>query len=251
MAPIMLITGGSRGIGAATARLAAERGYDVGISYVSNKAAADAVCADIRKTGRRALAVQADSGSAGDIARFFKAADDGLGRLDAFFNNAGVFLGPGSKLVDISAERLQRVVAVNTVGAFLAAQEAVRRMSTRLGGKGGSIVNMSSIAAKLGGSNEATDYAVSKGAVDTLTIGLAKEVATEGIRVNAVRPGLIYTEIHASVGDPDRVDRMKSLVPMQRGGSAEEVAEAVLWLCSPQSSYTTGVLLDVSGGRGL
>ena len=202
MAPIMLITGGSRGIGAATARLAAERGYDVGISYVSNQAAADAVCADIRKAGRKALAVQADTGSAGDIARFFKAADDQLGRLDAFFNNAGVFLGPGSKLVDISAERLQRVVAVNTVGAFLAAQEAVRRMSTRLGGKGGSIVNMSSIAAKLGGSNEATDYAASKGAVDTLTIGLAKEVATEGIRVNAVRPGLIYTDIHASVGDP-------------------------------------------------
>jgi NAD(P)-dependent dehydrogenase (short-subunit alcohol dehydrogenase family) len=251
MSKVMLITGGSRGIGAATARLAAQHGYDVAISYLSNQAAADAVCADVRKVGRKVLAVQADTGSAADIVRFFKAVDDQLGRLDALFNNAGVFLGPGSKFVDISAERLQRVVAVNTTGAFLAAQEAVRRMSTRFGGNGGSIVNMSSIAAKLGGSNEATDYAASKGAIDTLTVGLAKEVAAEGIRVNAVRPGLIYTDIHASVGDPGRVDRLKTLVPMQRGGSAEEVAEAVLWLCSEQASYCTGQLLDVAGGRGL
>src|SRR6187397_331202 len=207
------ITGGSRGIGAATARLAAQRGYDVGISYVSNKAAADAVCADIRKAGRRALAVQADTGSPSDIVQFFKAADDQLGRLDAFFNNAGVFLGPGSKLVDISAERLQRVVAVNVVGAFHAAQEAVRRMSTRLGGNGGVIVNMSSMAAKLGGSNESTDYATAKGAIDSLTIGLAKELAGEGIRVNAVRPGLIDTEIQRDFGIGDRVAKYKHLVP--------------------------------------
>jgi NAD(P)-dependent dehydrogenase (short-subunit alcohol dehydrogenase family) len=251
MTKVMLITGGSRGIGAAMARLAAQRGYDVGISYVSNKAAADAVCADIRKAGRKALAVQADTAKADDITRFFKAADEQFGRPDVFFNNAGVLLGPAAKLADMPRERIERVIAVNTVGAFLCAQEAVRRMSTLLGGKGGVIVNMSSIAGRLGASNEAIDYAASKGAVDTLTIGLAKEVAGEGIRVNAVCPGLIYTDIHAATGDPGRVDRLKPLVPMQRGGSAEEVAEAVLWLCSEQASYCTGVRLDVAGGRGL
>ena len=251
MAKVMLVTGGSRGIGAATARLAATHGYDVAISYVANKPAADAVVADIRKAGRKAVAVQADTANADDIARLFRSVDDQLGRLDAFFNNAGILLGPSAKFVDIPRERLERVLAVNTTGAFLAAQEAVRRLSTRLGGRGGAIVNMSSMAAKLGGSNEATDYGFSKGAIDTLTIGLAKELAGEGIRVNAVRPGLIHTDIHAGIGDPGRIDRLKSLVPMQRGGRAEEVAEAVLWLCSEQSSYCTGVLLDIAGGRGL
>ena len=251
MAKVMLVTGGSRGIGAATARLAAQRGYDVAISYVANKAAAESVAADVGRAGRKCVAVQADTGSADDIARLFRSVDDRLGRLDAFFNNAGVFLGPASKFVDIPRERLERVLAVNTTGAFLAAQEAVRRMSTRLGGKGGAIVNMSSMAAKLGGTNEATDYAFSKGAIDTLTLGLAKELAGEGVRVNAVRPGLIHTDIHAGVGDPGRIDRLKSLVPMQRGGKAEEVAEAVLWLCSEQSSYCTGLLLDIAGGRGI
>lgn len=250
MTKVMLITGASRGIGAATARLAAKRGYDVAINYASNKAAADAVVAAIRKDGRKALAVQADVGKPEDIARLFKTVDAEFGPLDAFFNNAGI-LGKASKFVDIPVERVQQVIAVNTVGAFVAAQEAVRRMSTRLGGKGGVIVNMSSLAAKLGGTNEATDYAASKGSIDSLTIGLAKEVATEGIRVHAVRPGLIYTDIHASTGDPNRVDRLKGLVPMQRGGTPDEVAEAVLWLCSEQSSYCTGLLLDISGGRGL
>jgi NAD(P)-dependent dehydrogenase (short-subunit alcohol dehydrogenase family) len=232
----MLVTGGSRGIGAATAQLAAARGYDVAISYVSNKAAADAVVADVIKAGRRALAVQADTANAADIVRLFKAVDDQLGRLDAFFNNAGILMGPSSRFIDIPRERLERVLAVNTTGAFLAAQEAARRMSTRLGGDGGAIVNMSSMAARLGAPNDAIDYGVSKGGIDTLTIGLAKELAGEGVRVNAVRPGLIYTDIHAGTGDPGRVDRMKSAVPMQRGGTPQEVAEAVLWLCSEQSS---------------
>jgi NAD(P)-dependent dehydrogenase (short-subunit alcohol dehydrogenase family) len=250
MTKVMLITGASRGIGAATARLASGRGYDVAVNYARNKTAADAVVADVRKAGRRALAIQADVGKPEDIIRLFKAVDDEFGRLDAFFNNAGV-LDKAAKFVDIAPDRLQRIIAINTVGAFIAAQEAVRRMSTRLGGKGGVIVNMSSLAAKLGGTNEATDYAASKGAIDTLTIGLAKELATEGIRVNAVRPGLIDTDIQKDTGLPDRVGALKGSVPMQRGGTAEEVAEGVLWLCSDQASYCTGVLLDISGGRGV
>jgi NAD(P)-dependent dehydrogenase (short-subunit alcohol dehydrogenase family) len=247
---VMLITGASRGIGAATVRLAAARGYDVAVNFAASKAGAEAVVADIRKVGRKALAIRADVGEPDEIARLFATVDAEFGRLDAFFNNAGI-LGPAAKFVDIAPDRLQRIIAVNTTGAFFAAQAAVRRMSTQLGGKGGVIVNMSSMAARLGGSNEATDYAASKGAIDSLTIGLAKEVAAEGIRVNAVRPGLIDTDIHASMGLPDRVERNKGLVPMQRGGRAEEVAEAVLWLCSDQSSYCTGLLLDIAGGRGL
>ncbi len=250
MTKLMLVTGGSRGIGAATARLAAARGYDVAISYAANREAADAVVGDIRKLGRKALAVEADTGKPEDIARLFKAVDAEFGRLDAFFNNAGI-VGKAAKFVDIPVAQLQRLLAVNTAGAFIAAQEAARRMSTRLGGQGGVIVNMSSIAAKMGGANEATDYGLSKGGIDSLTIGLAKELAAEGIRVNAVRPGLIHTEIHASMGVPDRIERYKTLVPMQRGGTPEEVAEAVLWLCSDQASYCTGVLLEVTGGRGI
>jgi NAD(P)-dependent dehydrogenase (short-subunit alcohol dehydrogenase family) len=249
-AKVMLITGASRGIGAATARLAARHGYDVAVNYASNKAAAEAVVADIRKAGRKAVAIQADVGKPEDIVRLFRNVDAELGRLDAFFNNAGI-VEQASKFVDIAPARLQRILAINTVGAFIAAQEAVRRMSTRLGGRGGVIVNMSSMAAKLGGSNESTDYATAKGAIDSLTIGLAKELAGEGIRVNAVRPGLIDTDIQRDFGVGDRVGRNKHLVPLQRGGTAEEVAEAVLWLCSERASYCTGLLLDVAGGRGL
>ena len=250
MSKIILITGASRGIGAATARLAAQRGYDVAINYASNREAAEAVAADVRKAGRRAVTIQADIGKPDDIARLFATVDKELGRLDAFFNNAGI-VEKASRFVDIPPDRLQRIIAVNTTGAFIAAQEAVRRMSTRLGGNGGVLVNMSSMAAKLGGSGESTDYATAKGAIDTLTIGLAKELAPEGIRVNAVRPGLIDTDIQKDFGIGDRVARYKGLVPLQRGGTAEEVAEAVMWLCSGQSSYCTGVLLDISGGRGL
>jgi NAD(P)-dependent dehydrogenase (short-subunit alcohol dehydrogenase family) len=249
-AKVMLITGASRGIGAATARLAARHGYDVAVNYASNKAAAEAVVADIRKAGRKAAAIQADVGKPEDIVRLFKTVDAELGRLDAFVNNAGI-VEKASKFVDIAPERLERILAINTVGAFIAAQEAVRRMSTRTGGKGGVIVNMSSMAAKLGGSNESTDYATAKGAIDSLTIGLAKELAPEGIRVNAVRPGLIDTDIQRDFGVGDRVGKNKHLVPLQRGGTAEEVAEAVLWLCSERASYCTGLLLDVAGGRGL
>jgi NAD(P)-dependent dehydrogenase (short-subunit alcohol dehydrogenase family) len=248
--PAFLITGGSRGIGAATARLAAKRGWDVAISYAGNRVAAESVVADCRAAGARAEAFQADTGVPADIDRLFADVDRAFGRLDAVFNNAGI-LGPAAKLVDVPVAQLQRIVAVNTVGAYLVAQAAARRLSTRLGGKGGSIVNMSSIAAKLGGAGESTDYGLSKGAIDTLTVGLAKELAHEGVRVNAVRPGLIYTDIHDSTGTTGRVDKLKHLVPMQRGGTAEEVAEAVLWLASDAASYTTGVLLDVAGGRGL
>ncbi len=249
MTKLMLITGGSRGIGAATARLAAARGYDVAINYVRNAEAAERVAADVRKAGRKALPVQADIALPGDITRLFKTVDDEFGRLDAFFNNAGI-VEKAAKFVEISPERLERILAVNMTGAFIAAQEAVRRMSTRLGGRGGVIVNMSSMAAKLGGSGESIDYATAKGAIDTLTIGLAKELAPEGIRVNAVRPGLIDTDIQRDFGVGDRVERYKGLVPLQRGGKAEEVAEAVLFLCDA-ATYCTGVLFDVAGGRGL
>jgi len=247
---VMLITGASRGIGAATARLAAARGYAVAINYVARKDAAETVAADVRQAGRKALIIQADIGKPEDIARLFQTIDAEFGRLDVFFNNAGI-LSRAAKFVDIAPARLQQILAVNTTGAFIAAQEAVRRMSTRSGGQGGVIVNMSSLAAKLGGAAESTDYAFSKGAIDTLTVGLAKELASEGIRVNAVRPGLIETDIQRDFGIGDRVGKYKDLVPMKRGGTPQEVAEAVLWLCSDQASYITGVLLDVSGGRGL
>jgi NAD(P)-dependent dehydrogenase (short-subunit alcohol dehydrogenase family) len=246
----MLITGASRGIGAATARLAAARGYAVAVNYLIHKDAAEAVAADIRRLGQKATTIQADVGKPEEIARLFKAVDAEFGRLDAFFNNAGI-LSRAAKFIDIAPERLQQILAVNTTGAFIAAQEAVRRMSTRLGGRGGVIVNMSSLAAKLGGPSESTDYAFSKGAIDTLTVGLAKELASEGIRVNGVRPGLIETDIQKDFGIGDRVGKYKDLVPMKRGGTPQEVAEAVVWLCSDQASYITGVLLDVSGGRGL
>jgi len=248
MKPILLVTGGSRGIGAATARLAAARGYAVCLTYRSNAAAADAVVADIERAGGEAIAVAADVASEADVLRLFETVDARLGRLRALVNNAGI-LEQQTTLLAIDAGRLQRVLATNVIGSFLCAREAVRRMSTSRGGKGGAIVNVSSMAAKLGSPGEYVDYAASKGAIDSMTIGLAREVAAEGIRVNAVRPGVIYTDIHASGGEPGRVDRVKTSVPMQRGGTAEEVAQAVLWLLSEEASYSTGAFIDVSGGR--
>jgi len=246
--PVILITGGSRGIGAATAILAAKRGYDVAFTYQSNATAANEVAEKIRATGRKALMLQADVAVEADVLSVFKQVDAQLGRLDALVNNAGI-LEKIMRLEEMDAARWQRVLGVNVIGSFLCAKEAVLRMSTRHGGKGGGIVNVSSVAARIGSPNEFVDYAAAKGAVDAMTMGLAKEVATENIRVNAVRPGLIYTEIHASAGEPGRVDRAKEGVPMKRGGTADEIAETILWLLSDQSSYVTGTTIDVAGGR--
>ncbi len=246
--PILLVTGGSRGIGAATAILAAARGYQVVITYLANAAAAETVVQSIQDAGGKAMAVQADVGIEADVLRLFKTIDLQLGTITALANNAGM-LEKQMRLDQMSVARWQRVLNANVIGSFLCAREAVLRMSTRHGGKGGAIVNLSSAASRIGSPNEFIDYAAAKGAVDSMTIGLAKEVATEGIRVNAVRPGLIYTDIHVSAGEPGRVDRAKAGVPMQRGGTAEEVAEAVLWLLSDQASYVTGTLMDVTGGR--
>jgi len=245
---VLIITGASRGIGAATARLAAERGYSICVNYCRNRSAADAVVRDVEARGGRAAAVQADVGIEGDVLRLFETSDRELGALSGLVNNAGV-LEPQMRVDAMDGARLARVFATNVVGAFLCAREAVRRMSTARGGSGGAIVNVSSAAARLGSPGEYVDYAASKGAVDTMTLGLAREVAAEGIRVNAVRPGVIYTELHASGGEPNRVDRVKPFVPMKRGGTAEEVARAILWLLSDDASYTTGSFVDVAGGR--
>lgn len=245
---VMLITGGSRGIGAAIARQASADGYTVCLSYASKRAAADAVVAEIEAAGGKALAVLADVSHEGDVMKLFAAVDGAFGRLDALVNNAGT-LETQMRVEDMSAGRIERVLATNVLGSFLCAREAVRRMSLRHGGRGGAIVNLSSRAARLGSPGEYVDYAASKAAVDTLTIGLAKEVAAEGIRVNAVAPGIIHTDIHAAGGDPGRVERLKEGVPMKRGGQPEEVARAVLWLLSDEASFTTGAILDVSGGR--
>jgi NAD(P)-dependent dehydrogenase (short-subunit alcohol dehydrogenase family) len=247
-APVILITGGSRGVGAATARLAAKQGYDVAISYVSNASTAQAVVADIEAMGRRALAVRADSAEPGQVEQLFTAIDDTFGRIDVLVNNAAV-LELQSRLEDLSFERMQRVFAVNAIGPILCAQQASKRMSHRHGGRGGSIVNISSAAARLGSPNEYVDYAASKGALETFTTGFAKEVAREGIRVNCVRPGHIYTEMHASGGEPGRVDRVKDSIPMGRGGQPEEVARAILWLAGDEASFVTGTFLDVTGGK--
>lgn len=244
----LIVTGGSRGIGAATARLAAARGYAVCLVYVRNREAADSVVGAIRRGGGTAIAVRADVTSEDDVVALFDTTDRSLGRLTALVNNAGV-LERQTRVEQMDAARLARVFAVNVIGSFLCAREAVRRMSTERGGTGGSIVNVSSAASRIGSPNEYVDYAASKAAIDAFTIGLAKEVANEGIRVNAVRPGVIYTEIHASGGEPDRVDRVKDHVPMKRGGDVEEVARAILWLLSDEASYSTGAILDVSGGR--
>jgi NAD(P)-dependent dehydrogenase (short-subunit alcohol dehydrogenase family) len=248
MSKVMLVTGASRGIGAATARLAAERGYDVAVNYNTSRAAAESVVKAIVEAGGRAVAIQGDVAVEGDVKQLFGTVDSELGRLDVLINNAGI-LEQAMRLDQMTPERWQRVLATNVVGSFLCAREAVLRMSTRHGGRGGTIVNVASAASRLGSPNEFIDYAASKGAVDAMTIGLAKEVAREGIRVNAVRPGLIETDIHASSGQPDRVERMKEAVPMGRGGRPEEVAEAILWLASEQSSYVTGTFIDVTAGR--
>jgi NAD(P)-dependent dehydrogenase (short-subunit alcohol dehydrogenase family) len=245
---VVVITGGGRGIGAATSRLAAERGYAVCVNFLRNREAADTLVAEIRAKGARAVAVPGDVAKEADVVRLFDAAQAELGAVTALVNNAGI-LERQTRLDDMDAARFERVFATNITGAFLCAREAVRRMSTRHGGKGGAIVNVSSMAARLGSPGEYVDYAASKGAIDTLTVGLAKEVAEEGIRVNAVRPGVIRTGIHASGGEPGRVDRVKNAVPMKRGGEPEEVARAILWLLSDEASYSTGTFIDVSGGR--
>jgi len=245
---VVVITGGGRGIGAATARLAAERGYAVCVNFRSDAAAAGEVIAAVRAAGAKAVAVQADVAREADVIRLFDTATAELGAVTALVNNAGI-LERQCRLDEMQAGRFERVFATNVIGALLCAREAVRRMSTRHGGRGGAIVNVSSIAATLGSPGEYVDYAASKGAVDTMTVGLARELAEEGIRVNAVRPGVIHTEIHATGGEPGRVERVKKAVPMKRGGQPEEVARAILWLLSPEASYCTGALIDVSGGR--
>ena len=242
---ILVVTGGSRGIGAQTARLAAAQGYAVAVNYRENRRAAETVVQSLKG---RAIAVQGDVASESDVVRMFETVDRELGRVTALVNNAGI-VDRGTRVADMTAARVARMLAINVTGSFLCAREAVKRMSTRLGGAGGAIVNVSSIAARLGGAGEYVDYAASKGALDTMTIGLAHEVAEEGIRVNGVRGGFIYTDIHASGGEPKRVDRVKAFVPMKRGGTAEEVARAILWLLSDDASYVTGSFIDVTGGR--
>jgi len=244
----MIVTGGSRGIGAATARLAAERGYAVCVNYRANRGAADEVVASIAAAGGTAIAVGADVASEADVVRLFATVDRALGPVRALVNNAGI-LERQARVDAMDAARIDRIFATNVRGAFVCAREAVRRMSTARGGDGGAIVNVSSRAAQLGAPGEYVDYAASKAALDALTIGLAREVAGEGIRVNGVRAGIIYTEIHADGGEPGRVDRLGPTLPMKRGGEAIEVARAILWLCSDEASYSTGTFIDVAGGR--
>jgi NAD(P)-dependent dehydrogenase (short-subunit alcohol dehydrogenase family) len=245
---VVLITGGSRGIGAATAERAAERGYDVCLSYRLNRHAAEDVVRRIARAGVRAVAVAADIAIEAEVQRLFETCDGALGPPTALVNNAGI-LEMQMRVDQMDAARLQRIFTTNVVGAFICAREAVRRMSVKYGGRGGAIVNVSSAAARLGAPGEYVDYAASKSAIEAMTIGLAKEVAEEGIRVNGVRPGVIYTDIHASGGEPGRVERVKATVPMKRGGTPDEVAHAILWLLSEEAAYTTGSFIDVSGGR--
>ena len=253
MTKTLLITGGSRGIGAAAARLAASRGWDVAVNYTRDAAAAEAVAADVRAAGRRALVLQADVGVEAEVMGLFAAIDHEWGTgpgqgLAGLVNNAGV-VDVASRVDEMSAQRIERMFAINVFGSMWCAREAVRRMSRKHGGAGGVIVNLSSAAAKLGAGGQYVDYAAAKGAIDVFTLGLAREVACEGIRVNAVRPGIIETDIHASGGQPGRAAQMAPLVPMQRAGTAEEVAQAIVWLLGDDSGYTTGTVLDVTGGR--
>ncbi|WP_233010318.1 SDR family oxidoreductase [Rheinheimera faecalis] len=248
MKKVLIVTGGSRGIGAATAKLAATQGYAVCVNYLHNQQAANAVVADIQASGGIAIAMQADLAVEAQIEALFERVDQELGPLTALVNNAGI-LEQQSGLLDMDQGRLQRVFAANVIGPMLCAREAVKRMSVKLGGKGGAIVNVSSVASRLGAPGEYIDYAASKGALDSFTLGLSKEVADQGIRVNSVRPGFIYTDIHASGGEPGRVDRIKDSIPMKRGGQPEEVAQAILWLLSAQASYATGTFIDLAGGR--
>ena len=248
MDKVLLVTGGSRGIGAATCLLAARQGWSVAVNYTANSLAADEVVREIRAAGGRAMAVQADVADEAQVLRMFEQVDAKLGRLTGLVNNAGV-VDVTARVQDMSVARWKRMFDINVIGSLICAREAVRRMSTRQGGTGGSIVNLSSAAARLGAPGQYVDYAAAKGAIDAFSIGLAKEVAAEGIRVNAVRPGLIDTDIHASGGLPNRVQELQHQVPMQRGGTAEEVAEAIVWLLGEGASYTTMSLIDVSGGR--
>ena len=248
MTPSLLITGGSRGIGAATAVLAARQGWDVAINYTRDAVAAERVAEQVRAAGRRALVLQADVADEPAVLAMFAAVDQAFGPLRGLVNNAGVVDQP-ARVDQMSLQRLQRMFAINLGGSFLCAREAIKRMSTRHGGTGGVIVNLSSAAARLGSPGQYVDYAAAKAGIDTFTLGLAREVATEGIRVNAVRPGIIDTEIHASGGLPDRARQTAPMVPMQRAGTADEVAQAVVWLLSDASSYSTGAVLDVTGGR--
>ena len=248
MQKILLITGGSRGIGAATAILAAQQGFAVAVNYTRDTKAANAVVAQIQASGGTAIAVQADVAQEDQVQAMFAQIDTKLGRLTALVNNAGV-VGVTTRVDSITVQRLRRMFDTNVLGSFLCAREAIHRMSTRFGGSGGAIVNVSSIAASLGSAGQYVDYAASKGAIDSFTIGLARELAQEGIRVNAVRPGIIDTDIHASGGQPGRAQQLASTVPMQRPGTAQEIAQSIVWLLSDASSYTTGALLDVAGGR--
>jgi NAD(P)-dependent dehydrogenase (short-subunit alcohol dehydrogenase family) len=248
MGKVIIVTGGGRGIGAATSILAARMGFDVVVNFHSNENAAVKVVDGIRSSGGKAIALQADVTNEGDVVRLFEETTRRMGQVDAFVNNAGI-LEKQCHVAAMDLERLQRIFLVNSIGPMLCAREAIRRMALSRGGNGGAIVNVSSTAVRQGGPFEYVDYAASKGALDVFTIGLSKEIAGEGIRVNAVRPGIVYTDIHASGGEPGRVDRVKDTIPMKRGGQPEEVAKAILWLLSEEASYCAGAILDVSGGR--
>jgi NAD(P)-dependent dehydrogenase (short-subunit alcohol dehydrogenase family) len=248
MGKVLIVTGGSRGIGAATALLAAQKRYAVCVNYLHNRAAAQSIVNTITEMGMAAIAVAADVASENDVKHLFETVDQKLGRVTALVNNAGI-LEQQMRVEQMDAARLNRIFAANVIGSFLCAREAIKRMSSKQGGAGGAIVNISSVASRLGSPGEYVDYAASKGAIDSMTIGLSKEVADEGIRVNAVRPGFIYTDIHARGGEPDRVERVKGSVPMKRGGQASEVANAILWLLSDEASYTTGSFIEVAGGK--